>query len=111
MKDREGIGFGCGGELAGVDDFFDVWEVAVFLLLSEIDAEFRGGHAFAFGFEEAEGGVELEAFEGGFERVPIGPGVEESADSHVAADAGKDVEIAEGHGSTSVAREWGTGGV
>ena len=105
MKDREGVGFGFGGQFAGVDDFFDVREVAVFFLLGEIDAEFGGGHAFALGFEEAEGGVELEALKGGFESMPIGSGIKQSADSHVAADTGKDVEIAEGHGSTSVARE------
>src|ERR1700733_7809032 len=78
--------------------------MAVLLLLGEIDAEFGGGHAFTLGFEEAECSAELEALEGGFEGVPIGAGVEEGADGHVAADARKDVEIAEGHGSTSVAR-------
>ena len=61
LKDCEGVGFGFGGELAGVDDFFDVREVAVLFLLGEIDAEFGGGDAFSFGFEEAERSVELEA--------------------------------------------------
>jgi hypothetical protein len=36
--------------------------------------------------------------------VPLGAGVKKRADGHVAADAGKDVEIAKGHGITSVAR-------
>ncbi len=104
LKHREGVGFCFGGQFARLDDFFDVRQVAMLLLFGEIDAEFRGGHAFALGFEEAEAGIELEAFEGGFESGPICAGVEKSADGHVAADAGKDVEIAEGHGSTSVAR-------
>ena len=53
-------------------------------------------------------GVEMDAWESGFDRVPIGAGITQPADSYVAADAGKGVEIAEGHGSTSVAGgvEW-----
>ena len=105
LKDGEGVGFGSGRQFPALDDLFDVRQVAVLLLLGEIDAKFGGGHALALGFGETKCGVELQALKRGFDGWPIRAGIEQSADSHIAADARKDVEIAKEHGSTSVARK------
>jgi hypothetical protein len=108
LKDRESVGLRPGGKMAGLDDFFNLRQMTVLFLFGKIDAKFGGGDAFTLGFVEAESGIEMEALQGGFDGGPIGAGIEQSADGHVATDAGKCVEIAEGHGITSVARgaEW-----
>jgi hypothetical protein len=70
-----------------------VRQVAMLLLLAVRDGEFASSDALPLGFFEAEGGCQIETLESALEIAPIRTRVEQSADSHVAADAGKRVKI------------------
>ena len=97
---------GSGGLRAGAegragDHLEDVREVAMLCwLVADMHAKFRCGDAAADGFLDLEPRAGIEAMQSCEERIGGSPGVEQSADSHVAADPGEGVEVADFHGLT-----------
>jgi hypothetical protein len=69
-----------------------------------VNVDFGGGDAVAGDAGNFELGAEVEGGDGFFEKVGGDTGVEESAEKHVSADAGKAVEVGKAHGKTVVGR-------
>ena len=67
------------------------------LLLFEINKEFRGCDPFTLGFLDSKLRIEPEARQRALQLAPICARIQKSADSHIATDAGKRVEIADFH--------------
>ena len=62
------------------------------------DKDTGGGDAAAIGLFDLEGGSEMEGGNGVVEDLGGESGVEESAEKHVSADAGKAIEVGDAHG-------------
>lgn len=72
--------------------------MAVFgLFRAHLYTELRGRNAAAHGFLDLEPRAGIEAMQGLEKRFGRSAGVQQSADSHVAADAGECVEVANSH--------------
>src|SRR5581483_1017621 len=86
-------------ERRALDHFEDVRQMAVFGRCGRIraHAEFGRGHAAANGFRDFKLGAGFQAAQGLDQGLRRSPGVQQSADGHVAADSRKGVEVADFH--------------
>jgi len=99
-KDGGSCGLGASGDGGAIDHLQDMFQMAVFGGSGvRMHAKFRRGDSAAGGLLDLVARAGFQAVKSVEERVGGSPGVEQSTDSHVAADPGKGVEVADLHGA------------
>jgi hypothetical protein len=93
LENGERVFRGAGREGGLLDDFDDVGEVPVSVLMLHRDVEFGGADTAALYLLEGDGGADFEGCDGGGDGGLVGAGVGQRADKHVAADAGEGVQV------------------
>ena len=101
FKDGLGMGARALGQFRAVDHLEDMRQVPVGLLLAACDVKLGGGDPASLHLLEAKRGSGRERVERLDDSVLIGAGVGQRPDSHITTDAGKGVEIADGHGEAA----------
>src|SRR5262249_23684995 len=100
LEDAFGGGFGAVGRSArihGANHFDDAAEVAVLLRLIDGDGEFGGGDAAALHARPGDGRARRKGFERAGDGGLVGSGIGQSADQHIAGQAGEGVNVASSH--------------
>src|SRR5579863_8673485 len=97
-EDFGGVFGGARSESSLVDHFQNVGKMTMMVLLTDFDGDLGGMNGLARDFLRGNfPGIEAELAEFGFETREFEAGVDESAEHHVSADAGKTIEVNKFH--------------
>ncbi len=89
------------GEAAAGEDFFDVRQMAVLVLVRRLDGDLRRGEPSLANFLHLDLDRQPERRDARQHRLDRHPGVEQGRQSHVAADAAKTIEMSHSHDAPS----------
>src|SRR5207249_669233 len=89
-------------QLAALEDRLDMMQVPVLVLVRRFDLNEGGGETALANLVDLQLDWQVKRADAGADRLGIDAGVDERAESHVAADAAETVEMSSSHDGTPV---------